>query len=102
MLAEMALLQRLTLLLGQPGLSLAVALLASCWGPAWALQPGAQARGRWAGSRWPGPGPASAGATGVLALEAVALTLVWGPVLPAGRRRGGSRWPWAPAFCQAT
>ena len=76
MLAEMALLQRLTLLLGQPGLSLAVALAGLLLGAGLGAATGARGGGD-------GRGPARLllGAAGVLALEAVALSLVWGPLL---------------------
>ena len=76
MLAEMALLQRLTLLLGQPGLSLAVALAGLLLGAGLGATTGARGGGD-------GRGPARLllGAAGVLALEAVALSLVWGPLL---------------------
>jgi hypothetical protein len=76
MLAEMALLQRLTLLLGQPGLSLAVALAGLLLGAGLGAATGARA-----GADGRGPARLLLGAAGVLALEAVALSLVWGPVL---------------------
>ncbi|HEX2517218.1 MAG TPA: hypothetical protein VH257_21115 [Chloroflexota bacterium] len=76
MLAEMALLQRLTLLLGQPGLSLAVALAGLLLGAGLGAATGARVgAGGW------GPARLLLGAAGVLGLEAVALSLVWGPVL---------------------
>ena len=79
MLAEMALLQRLTLLLGQPGLSLAVALAGLLLGAGLgAAGARTDAGGRGADGRRPARPPV--GAAGVLALEAVALSLVWGPV----------------------
>jgi hypothetical protein len=89
MLAEMALLQRLTLLLGQPGLSLAVALagllLGAGLGAAHGAAPGPGARAGRDGRR---PQVLLLGAAGVLAVGAVVLPHVWGGVLgwPAGGR----------------